>query len=317
MFEKSRKENKPIFLSIGYSTCHWCHVMERESFEDPEIGKFLNEHFVAIKVDRERRPDIDAIYMTAVQLMNGHGGWPMSSFLTPEGKTFYGGTYFPREQFLDLLHQIENAWRENRPAVEKQANQVADAVADAMRSADAAGEVDSDTVQKAVANLQKNHDRLQGGFGTAPKFPNEPYYLFLLDYAMRNDDGDIRELIRFDLHEMARGGIYDQVGGGFHRYSTDPAWLVPHFEKMLYNQAQLARVYAQAWRLTGDAGLARIARQTLDYVLRDMNHPTAGFTQRRMQTVAAVKACSLSGQNNSFVRHCPGQMQNWPLICTA
>ena len=276
-FAKSRKENKPIFLSIGYSTCHWCHVMERESFEDPEIAKFLNEHFVAVKVDRERRPDIDTIYMTAVQLMTGRGGWPMSSFLTSTGKTFYGGTYYPRAQFLDLLHQIEKAWRDDRAAVEKQASQVAAAVADATRSADVAGEVNSDTVEKAVASLQKRHDPQRGGFGATPKFPNEPYYLFLLDQALRNDDDDIRSLIQFDLHAMARGGIYDQVGGGFHRYSTDADWLVPHFEKMLYNQAQLSRVYAQAWRLTGDVGLARIARQIMDYVLRDMTSPDGGF----------------------------------------
>jgi hypothetical protein len=276
-FAKARKENKPVFLSIGYSTCHWCHVMERESFEDPEIAQFLNTHFVAIKVDRERRPDIDTIYMTAVQLMNGRGGWPMSSFLTPTGQTFYGGTYFPRAQFLDLLHQIERAWRENRPAVEQQANKIAAAVADATRSADEAGEVNSDTVEKAVASLQKRHDPQRGGFGAAPKFPNEPYYLFLLDQALRNDDDEIRKLIQFDLNAIARGGIYDQVGGGFHRYSTDAEWLVPHFEKMLYNQAQLARVYAQAWRLTDDTGLALVARQTLDYVLRDLTSPNGGF----------------------------------------
>jgi uncharacterized protein YyaL (SSP411 family) len=276
-FAKARKENKPVFLSIGYSTCHWCHVMERESFENPEIAHFLNTHFVAIKVDRERRPDIDTIYMTAVQLMNGRGGWPMSSFLTTSGQTFYGGTYFPRAQFLDLLHQIEKAWRENRPAVEQQAGKIAAAVANATRSADVAGEVNSDTVEKAVASLQKRHDPQRGGFGAAPKFPNEPYYLFLLDQALRHDDDDIRKLIQFDLNAIARGGIYDQVGGGFHRYSTDADWLVPHFEKMLYNQAQLARVYAQAWRLTGDAGLARVARQTLDYVLRDLTSPDGGF----------------------------------------
>jgi uncharacterized protein YyaL (SSP411 family) len=276
-YAKARKENKPVFLSIGYSTCHWCHVMERESFEDPEVAQFLNTHFVAIKVDRERRPDIDTIYMTAVQLMNGRGGWPMSSFLTPTGQTFYGGTYFPRAQFLDLLHQIEKAWRENRPAVEQRASQVAAAVADATRSADVAGEVNSDTVVKAVASLQKRNDPQRGGFGSAPKFPNEPYYLFLIDQALRTDDHDIRKLIQFDLNAIARGGIYDQIGGGFHRYSTDADWLVPHFEKMLYNQAQLSRVYAQAWRLTGDAGLARVARQTLDYVLRDLTSPDGGF----------------------------------------
>ncbi len=293
-FAKARAENKPIFLSIGYSTCHWCHVMEHESFEDPEVARFLNEHFVAIKVDRERRPDIDTIYMTAVQLLTGRGGWPMSSFLTPVGQTFFGGTYFPRARFLDLLGQVEVAWREDREGLEQQASQVAEQVRAATRSAVAAGELNDDAVQKTVLGLRQRHDPLLGGFGAAPKFPNEPRYLFLLDEALRSDDDDIRKLIRFDLHAMARGGIYDQVGGGFHRYSTDPAWLVPHFEKMLYNQAQLARIYTQAWRLTGDAGFARVARQTLDYVLRDMAAPEGGF-------YSATDADSPGGEGQFFL----------------
>jgi uncharacterized protein YyaL (SSP411 family) len=276
-FARARAENKPIFLSIGYSTCHWCHVMEHESFEDVEVAQFLNAHFIAIKVDRERRPDIDTIYMTAVQIMTGHGGWPMSSFLTPAGDTFFGGTYFPRAQFLNLIQQVEVAWREDRPGLEKQASQVASSVRQANRSAAVAGAVDEHAVRTAVVNFRRLHDQRFGGFGSAPKFPNEPRYLFLLDEALRSDDDAIREMIEFDLHAMARGGIYDQVGGGFHRYSTDAVWLVPHFEKMLYNQAQLARMYAQASRLTGDAGLALVARQTLDYVLRDMAAPGGGF----------------------------------------
>ncbi len=276
-FDRARVENKPIFLSIGYSTCHWCHVMERESFEDAEVARFLNKHFVSIKIDRERRPDIDTIYMTAVQLMTGHGGWPMSSFLTLEGQTFFGGTYFPRAQFLDLLQRVEVAWREDRQGLEQQASRVAAQVRAATRSADAAGTVDDDAVHTAVVSLQRRHDSELGGFGAAPKFPSEPRYLFLLDEALRTGDDDTRDLIRFDLQAMARGGIYDQVGGGFHRYSTDAAWLVPHFEKMLYNQAQLARMYVHAWHLTGDAGLARVARQTLDYVLRDMTAADGGF----------------------------------------
>ncbi len=276
-FAKARAENKPIFLSIGYSTCHWCHVMEHQSFEDPEVARFLNEHFVPIKVDRERRPDIDTIYMTAVQLMTGRGGWPMSSFLTPGGQTFFGGTYFPRTQFLNLIQQVEVAWQEDRAALERQASEVTAQVRAATRSAAVAGAVDDDVVQTLVARLQQRHDRSFGGFGSAPKFPSEPRYLFLLDEALRSNDADIRDLIRSDLHAMARGGIYDQVGGGFHRYSTDAAWLVPHFEKMLYNQAQLAQVYTLAWRLTGDSGLADVARQTLDYVLRDMTGPDGGF----------------------------------------
>lgn len=276
-FAKSREESKPIFLSIGYSTCHWCHVMERESFEDVEVAAFLNKHFVAIKVDRERRPDIDVIYMTAVQLMIGRGGWPMSSFLDTKGRTFFAGTYYPRDTFLDLMQRVEVAWRENQSGLEKHAKMIADEVARVTRSAGSASKVSGHATQKAVTRLRQSHDDQRGGLGPAPKFPNEPRYLFLLDEALRNDDDEIRNLIRFDLHAMARGGIYDQVGGGFHRYSTDAVWLVPHFEKMLYNQAQLSRMYAQAWRLTNDAGLARIARQTLDYVLRDMTAPEGGF----------------------------------------
>ncbi len=293
-FARARAENKPVFLSIGYSTCHWCHVMERESFEDPEVARFLNEHFVAIKIDRERRPDIDTIYMTAVQLITGRGGWPMSSFLTTEGQTFFAGTYFPRAQFLDLLQQVDVAWREDRPGLEQQASQVAAQVRAATRSANAAGTVNDDAVQTAVANLQRRHDPRLGGFGSAPKFPNEPHHLFLLDEALRSGDDGIRDRLRFDLHAMARGGIYDQVGGGFHRYSTDAAWLVPHFEKMLYNQAQLARVYARAWRLTGDDGLARVARQTLDYVLRDMTAADGGF-------YSATDADSPGGEGRFFL----------------
>ena len=293
-FAKAQVENKPIFLSIGYSTCHWCHVMERESFENLKVARFLNEHFVAIKVDRERRPDIDTVYMTAVQLMTGGGGWPMSSFLNPAGQTFFGGTYFPRAQFLDLLQRIEVVWRENRQSLEQQADQVAARVRAVTRSAGAAGAVDDAAVTRAVATLKKNHDQRLGGFGGAPKFPNEPRYLLLLDEALRADDDDTRGLIRFDLQAMARGGIYDQVGGGFHRYSTDAAWLVPHFEKMLYNQAQLARIYAEAWRLTGDAGLARVARQTLDYVLRDMTAPGGGF-------YSATDADSSGGEGRFFL----------------
>ena len=293
-FARAREENKPIFLSIGYSTCHWCHVMERESFEDLAVARFLNKHFVAIKVDRERRPDIDTIYMTAVQLITGRGGWPMSSFLNPAGQTFFGGTYFPRVQFLDLLQRVEAAWREDRQGLEQQAGRVAAAVAAATRSADTAGTVDDDAVQRSVTTLQRLHDDLRGGFGPAPKFPNEPRYLLLLDQAMRADDDATRKLIRFDLHAMARGGIYDQVGGGFHRYSTDDAWLVPHFEKMLYNQAQLARIYAEAWRLTGDARFARISRQIVDYVLRDMTAPEGGF-------YSATDADSAGGEGRFFL----------------
>jgi uncharacterized protein YyaL (SSP411 family) len=268
--------------------------MERESFEDLAVARFLNEHFVAIKVDRERRPDIDTIYMTAVQLMTGRGGWPMSSFLDTAGQTFFGGTYFPRAQFLDLLQQVEVAWRVNRQGLEQQAGAVAAAVTASIHRAGAAGKVNDNVVQQAVANLQRDHDETKGGFGPAPKFPNETRYLLLLDHALRADDEDARNLIHFDLQAMARGGIHDQVGGGFHRYATDGDWLVPHFEKMLYNQAQLARIYTEAWRLTGDANFARIARQILDYVLRDMTAPEGGF-------YSATDADSSGGEGRFFL----------------
>ena len=276
-FETARREGKPVFLSIGYSTCHWCHVMERESFESTEVAEYLNTHFISIKVDRERRPDIDEIYMTGVQVITGRGGWPMSSFLTADGKTFFGGTYYPQAQFMTLLKQVDKVWNENRDGIYDQANQITVAVQRHLDQAQAAGSLAQDAAEKAVQQLLQHHDTVHGGFSPAPKFPNEANYLFLIDYALRNADQKLTELIRFDLQTMARGGIYDQVGGGFHRYSTDDDWLVPHFEKMLYNQAQLARVYLDAAALTGETQFTRVARQILDYVLRDMTESDGGF----------------------------------------
>ena len=276
-FAQAKRENKPVFLSIGYSTCHWCHVMEHESFEDEAVAEFLNTHFVAIKVDREQRPDIDTIYMTAVQMIAGRGGWPMSSFLTNDGKTFYGGTYFPRDRFMSLMQQVAKAWNDDQAGILAQAERISDGVQRYLDQAQTAGDLASAAPGLAVKRLKQRHDELYGGFSPAPKFPNEPDYLFLIDYARREADGEMVQLIRFDLDTMARGGIYDQVGGGFHRYSTDQDWLVPHFEKMLYNQAQLSRVYLQAASLTGDPQFNRVASQTLDYVLRDMRSPDGGF----------------------------------------
>jgi len=276
-FEIARREGKPMFLSIGYSTCHWCHVMERESFESIEVAEFLNTHFISIKVDRERRPDIDEIYMTAVQVISGRGGWPMSSFLTAEGKTFFGGTYYPRTQFMALLQQVDKVWSEDRGSLLAQAEKVTASVQRHLDQAQSAGSLDKNAPGIAAQQLVQRHDEKHGGFSPAPKFPNEANYLFLINYALRNADQKLTQLIRFDLQTMARGGIYDQVGGGFHRYSTDDDWLVPHFEKMLYNQAQLARVYLDAAALTGEAEFNRVARQVLDYVLRDMTSPDGGF----------------------------------------
>jgi uncharacterized protein YyaL (SSP411 family) len=276
-FEIARREGKPVFLSIGYSTCHWCHVMERESFESIEVADYLNTFFIAIKVDRERRPDIDEIYMTGVQLITGRGGWPMSSFLTAEGKTFFGGTYYPRIQFLTLLKQVNKKWNEDREGLLSQAEEISTAVQRRLDQAQVAGTLGRNAPVMAAKQLFERHDAVHGGFSPAPKFPNEANYLFLIDFALRNADQKLIDLIRFDLQTMARGGIYDQIGGGFHRYSTDNNWLVPHFEKMLYNQAQLARVYLDAAVLTGDAEFKRVAQQILDYVLRDMTAPDGGF----------------------------------------
>jgi uncharacterized protein YyaL (SSP411 family) len=300
-FAKARRENKPVFLSIGYSTCHWCHVMERESFESIEIAEYLNTHFVSIKVDRERRPDIDTIYMTAVQMISGRGGWPMSSFLTADGKTFFGGTYFPPARFLNLLKQVTKAWHEDPAGLVAKADEIATRVQRYVDQAATAGTLSSEAPELAIQKLLQRHDSDHGGFGPAPKFPNESDYLFLLDSAMRKPQPVLLELFQFDLKTMAGGGIYDQIGGGFHRYSTDDNWLVPHFEKMLYNQAQLARVYLDAAALTGQREFSRVAGQTLDYLLRDMQSPGGGF-------YSATDADSGGGEGRFFL-WTPTQLQ--------
>lgn len=276
-FEKARQEGKPIFLSIGYSTCHWCHVMERESFDNTEIARFLNANFIAIKVDRERRPDVDNTYMKAIMMMTGQGGWPMSSFLTAEGKTFYGGTYFPPDQFKKILASIHQMWVQRKGEVLVIADRVASAVSAAQKWDIAAATIDPIWTKKAIGELVVRFDPRSGGFGPAPKFPNETM-LFLLEREIeKNARPDLLEILDKTLIAMARGGIYDQIGGGFHRYSTDEKWLVPHFEKMLYNQANLARIYLGAYRLTGNWFYQQVARQTLDYVLRDMMSKDGGF----------------------------------------
>jgi uncharacterized protein len=276
-FEAAKREHKPVFLSIGYSTCHWCHVMERESFEEPAIAALLNEHFIPIKVDRESHPDVDEVYMTAVTLLTGRGGWPMSSFLTPQGKPFFGGTYYPPAQFTDLLRQVAQVWRERQDDVECQAGRIAQAVAENNRVGKQSGAFDPAVVGQAVAAMQQIFDDIQGGFGQAPKFPQEPWLYLLLDQAERGNDTRALEMLETTLDHMARGGIQDQIGGGFHRYSTDYEWLVPHFEKMLYNQANLSRIYLGAWRLTGRERYRRVAMRTLDYVMREMTAPEGGF----------------------------------------
>lgn len=276
-FECAREENRPVFLSIGYSTCHWCHVMKRESFEDIEIARYLNKHFIPIKVDRERRPDVDEIYMSALMLTKGQGGWPLSGFLTYEGKPFYSGAYYPPEQFLEILKQIREMWEAQQEELELLAAKIADAVKNSVQVRGSVAASAPGLVKNTVSGILRQYDTQWGGFGSAPKFTNESSLLLLLQHGYRNIDSDIIAAAEHTLMRMAHGGLYDQVAGGFHRYSTDRYWLVPHFEKMLYHQANMARVYLTAYRYTGNGFFARIAEQTLNYILRDMTSPLGGF----------------------------------------
>ncbi|GMV91863.1 MAG: thioredoxin domain-containing protein [Candidatus Hydrogenedentota bacterium] len=283
-FERARNEDKPIFLSIGYAACHWCHVMEHESFEDESVAEILNERFISIKVDREERPDIDEIYMTAVQIMTGSGGWPMSVFLTPELKPFYGGTYYPpqdmmgRPGFKTLLRSISDAWVNRRDEVMKSAEQLTQYVRNSqdMRTG-AEGNLAVELLQAAVGDLRETFDSIHGGWGGAPKFPSSPSIELLLRQHAHTGESDLLEMATQTLTEMYRGGMYDHLGGGFHRYSVDAQWLVPHFEKMLYDNAQLSEVYLDAYQATGDPLFARVAREVLDYEIRDMQDPEGAF----------------------------------------
>lgn len=276
-FAEAKAQNKPVFLSIGYSTCHWCHVMERESFENIEIAQILNEHFIPIKVDRESHPDVDDVYMSAVLLINRQGGWPMSTFLTTQGEPFFGGTYYPPDAFKRLLNQITELWQSNQAEVIEQAKRITQAMQASEERHQRITDLPQRISQQAIGHLQKLYDEVQGGFGQAPKFPQEPWLFMLLDEARRHDNDIAKDMIEITLDHMARGGINDQIGGGFHRYSTDYEWLVPHFEKMLYNQAHLSRAYLDAWALTGNPYFKRIATNTLDYVAREMTAPSGGF----------------------------------------
>ncbi|MGZ8869417.1 MAG: thioredoxin domain-containing protein, partial [Thermoanaerobaculia bacterium] len=282
-FAKARTEDKPVFLSIGYSACHWCHVMERESFESNDVAALLNRDFVAIKVDREERPDVDSIYMAAVQMMTGHGGWPMSVFMTPDGKPFYAGTYFPPDDrhgmpgFKRVLAHVGEAYRTRRKDVEEAGVEVQRAISAGVQINPSGNPADHDSLERAAAGIAKAFDSAHGGFGGAPKFPPSMSLEFLMQVANRTDDPHLRRIITHTLTMMARGGIYDQVGGGFHRYSVDAKWLVPHFEKMLYDNAQLARLYTRAWQWTKDPFFARIANEIFGYVLREMTSPDGAF----------------------------------------
>ncbi len=282
---KAKAEDKPIFLSIGYAACHWCHVMEHESFEDPATAQLMNEQFVSIKVDREERPDLDSIYMNAVVAMTGHGGWPMSVFLTPDGIPFYGGTYFPptprhgMPAFQQVLEGVHEAWQNRREQVLQGGREVLGHLrqGETLGLPGGAEAVSTDTLAAAVKSLWQQFDWRDYGWGQAPKFPQPMIIEFLLRHHRLTSEATPLEMATKTLRAMARGGMYDQLGGGFHRYSTDVTWLVPHFEKMLYDNAQLARAYLHAWQLTGDPEFRRVTEEILGYVLREMRDPGGGF----------------------------------------
>jgi uncharacterized protein len=282
-FERARSEDKPVLLSVGYSACHWCHVMEHESFEDPETAAVMNDLYVNVKVDREERPDVDSIYMTAVQTLTGHGGWPMTVFLTPTGAPFYGGTYFPPEprhglpSFRQLLVAVHQAYSERRDEVDRSAAGLRDALAENSRLQGPATSLEPALLDAAYRALIERYDATHGGFGAAPKFPQPMSLEFVLRHHARTGDERALDLLVHTLRRMARGGMYDQVGGGFHRYSVDAGWLVPHFEKMLYDNALLAQLYLHGYQATGDAELLRVAEETLAYVRREMTAPEGGF----------------------------------------
>ncbi|MEP6461994.1 MAG: thioredoxin domain-containing protein [Frankiaceae bacterium] len=280
-FEEARRRDTPILLSVGYSACHWCHVMAHESFEDPEIAGLMNTHFVSIKVDREERPDVDAVYMEAVQAMTGRGGWPMTALLTPAGEPFFCGTYFPpRAQhgmpgFPQVLQAVAQAWHDRRVELQEAGADVVRRLS--QRPAPLAGEVSAELLDEAAQTLASQYDSERGGFGGAPKFPPSMCLEFLLRHAARTGSAGSLEIVTHTCERMARGGMYDQLGGGFARYSVDDGWVVPHFEKMLYDNALLLRVYLHLWRQTGSALASRVVRETAEFLLRELRTPEGGF----------------------------------------
>ena len=291
--EKAQTEGKMIFVSVGYAACHWCHVMESESFENEEIAAFLNEHFVSIKIDRERRPDLDEQFVIVTTALTGSSGWPNSVFMTPEAEPFFAGGYFPPDAFLQALKTIVEVWETDNTALRSEAFNISQRLRDYLDQTAVLGEVTDKDITAAARAMLANLDDFNGGFGTAPKFPRENLLLFLLDQAERNGDADLLGAVTLTLDGMIKGGIHDHVGGGFHRYGTDPEWNIPHFEKMLYNQALIARVLLRAYAATANPDYARVARRTLDYVLRDMQSPKGAF-------FAAQDADSLDADGRSL-----------------
>ncbi len=282
VFSRAQKENKPIFLSIGYSTCHWCHVMAHESFEDEDVAKLMNEVFISIKVDREERPDIDKIYMTVCQMMTGSGGWPLTIIMTPDMKPFFAGTYFPKESrfgrigLIDLIKRVKNLWNNNKDEILNSADQITITLKNIDQ--EAPGDKFSEKLLKKAYNQLKNQfDEKNGGFSERPKFPTPHNILYLLRYWKRTGEKEALEMVEKTLHAMRRGGIYDHIGFGIHRYSTDSTWLVPHFEKMLYDQALVAMAYIEAYQVTKNPEYRKITQEIFEYVLRDMTSPEGGF----------------------------------------
>jgi uncharacterized protein len=298
-FHRARAEDKPILLSVGYSACHWCHVMEHESFEDDETARLMNERFVNVKVDREERPDVDTLYMEAVVALTGHGGWPMTVFLTPEGVPFYGGTYYPPEprhgmpSFRDVLETISDLYRDRRGAVDGTASQLKDALEQASKLSPSTEPLTEELLRAASQALRRQFDPEWGGFGGAPKFPPASALEFLLRMHLREDDQALSMVVK-TLDAMAAGGMYDLVGGGFHRYSVDRTWLVPHFEKMLYDNALLASAYLHAWVVTGEERYRRIVEQTLDYALRELALPEGGFASAQDADTEGVEGLTFT-----------------------
>jgi len=279
----AKEQNKPILLSVGYAACHWCHVMAHESFEDPNIAEIMNQHFINIQVDREERPDIDSIYMEAVVAMNGQGGWPMTVVMTPAGKPFFGGTYYPPvarhglPSFTQVLVSLAEAWQERRKDVDDSAANVTQHIGQGLSMGESSNLLSETVLERATSSIAGQYDRRMGGFGQAPKFPQSMTIEFLLRRYVGRDDSQALAMAEHTLEMMVRGGIYDQIGGGFARYSTDNDWLVPHFEKMLYDNALLSRAYLHAWRITGKPLYRRIVEETLDWVLTEMRHEEGGF----------------------------------------
>ena len=298
---KAKKENKPIFLSVGYSSCHWCHVMAHESFENDDVAKIMNEYFVNIKVDREERPDIDDIYQKVCQMSTGQGGWPLSVFLTPEQRPFYVGTYFPvldsygRPGFGSLCRQLAQSWKEKPSDIEKAADNFMNNLK-RLEQVTIPNKIDKSILDEAAVNLLQIADVTYGGFGQAPKFPNASNLSFILRYWKLSGISKFKDFALFTLKKMAKGGMFDQIGGGFHRYSTDARWLVPHFEKMLYDNALLPVVYSEAYQITKDEFFINVIQKTLDYVIREMTSSNGTFFLHKMLILMAKRVKLLCGK---------------------